>query len=261
MIEAARGYESLFVPAMFDVWPDHLLAAAGVGTGDAVLDIATGTGVLARRALDRVGPAGHVAGLDASAGMLTVAREIEGDVAWKLGAAEKLDFADTSFDRVVSQFGMMFFDNPAAAASEMLRVLKPGGGVAIAVWNDVASNPAYADVIAVLEAEVGDAAADALRLPFRLGDPDPTVRLLADAGFEQVAFQTISETANFASSRQMVEAELRGWLPLFGIHLDEPAIQTVLRRSDRLLAKYAGKEGAAAFPTSAHIFRARKPAD
>lgn len=258
LVEAGRGYEALFVPALFEVWTKHLVDGAGIREGMRVLDVASGTGVLARSALARVGPGGRVVGADPAPGMLAVAKEIEPAVDWVLCAAEALDVGDELFDCVISQFGMMFFSDRQKAADEMYRALKPGGSLALAVWRSVEHNPAYADIIAVLEQQVGTAAADALRLPFNLGEADEVRSVLEASGFAEISVEARTEAARFPSSRQMVEAELRGWLPLFDIFLSDEKITEVLIESDRPLAKYAGASGEAVFPTSAHIFTASK---
>ena len=97
-----------------------------------------------------------------------------------------------------------------------------------------------------------------MRLPYSLGNPDDVTAALESGGFSEITFEARTETARFPSSRQMVEAELRGWLPLFDIFLDEDKINEVLLESDKMLGKYAGPAGEAVFPTSANIFTARK---
>jgi SAM-dependent methyltransferase len=258
LIDAGRGYESLFVPALFAHWTRHLIHGAGVKEGTRVLDVACGTGVLARSALAVTGRAGRVFGADPAPGMLAVANEIEPGIEWICCSAEALEMADEQVDCLISQFGMMFFQDRQQAANEMFRVLGPRGSLAIAVWRSVDHNPAYGDIIAVLEEQVGTAAADALRLPYSLGDADSVTAVLADAGFEEITVAAKTEMAAFPSSRQMVEAELRGWLPLFDIFLSEDEISAILLASDQTLGKYAGPSGEAVFPTSAHIFTARK---
>ena len=258
LIDAGRGYETLFVPALFESWTKHLVEGAGVAEGSHVLDVACGTGVLARTALATAGENGRVVGADPAPGMLAAAKEIEPAIDWVLCSAEALDVDDAAFDCVISQFGMMFFKDREKSAEEMFRALRPGGSLAIAVWRSVEHNPAYADIISVLEEHVGTAAADALRLPYSLGNSDDVTSALESGGFGQITVETRTETAKFPSSRQMVEAELRGWLPLFDIFLDEDKINEVLMESDKTLGKYAGPAGEAVFPTSAHIFTARK---
>ena len=258
-LEAGRGYESLFVPALFARWTRHVIEGAGVREGSHVLDIACGSGVLARDTLSQVGSSGRVVGVDPAPGMIAAAREVETEIQWVLGNAEELEFNDATFDCVVSQFGMMFFMDKNAAANEMIRVLKPGGRLAVAVWNSIDNNPAYGDIIAVLDEQVSTAAGDALRLPYSFGDTDEVTNVFTQAGFKDLRVETKSEQAVFPGSRTMVEAELRGWLPLFDIHLNEEKIADVLVQSDDKLSRYASQTGEAVFPTSAHIISGRKP--
>jgi len=258
-LEAGRGYEALFVPAVFDTWTKHLIEGAQVNEGSHVLDIACGSGVLARHALSKSGESGRVVGVDPAPGMIAAAKEMEPNIEWVLGRAEALDFEGATFDSVMSQFGMMFFQDRRKAADEMFRVMKPGGRLAIAVWNSIEDNPAYGDIIAVLDEQVSTSAGDALRLPYSLGNPNDVISVLKQAGFSEIESNTRVEDARFPSSRTMVEAELRGWLPLFGINLNEEEIADVLVKSDRRLAKYAAQSGEAVFPTSAHVITTLRP--
>jgi hypothetical protein len=141
----------------------------------------------------------------------------------------------------------------------MFRATKPGGRLAVAVWNSIENNPAYGDIISVLDKQVSIAAGDALRLPYSLGDSEEVTGIFDRVGFTDITVETKTEQATFPGSRTMVEAELRGWLPLFDIHLSEEKIADVLVKSDGKLSKYAAQSGEAVFPTSAHIVTARKP--
>ena len=227
-ITAARAYEDLHVRALFEEWVESVLDAAEVEDGQTVLDIACGTGVLARGASARVGPSGHVVGLDPGHGMLAVAAELAPTVEWRAGVAEALPFEDDSFDAAVSQFGMMFFTDRVGAIREMLRVAKPGGRVAVAVWDALERSPAYAAEVALLEEVAGRPAADALRAPFVLGDPAELAGLFETAGATSIEVTTRTGTGDFPSVRTMVEADLRGWLPIMGVHLAEEVILHVL---------------------------------
>ncbi|MEO8343574.1 MAG: methyltransferase domain-containing protein [Gallionella sp.] len=114
----------------------HLVRFANVTDGQTVLDVGTGTGVVAITAR-RIGA--KATGLDLTPELLAQARESAAvadhdDIIWKEGDAEALPFTNTSFDVVLSQFGHMFAPRPEVAMAEMLRVLKPCGVIAFATW-------------------------------------------------------------------------------------------------------------------------------
>src|SRR5262245_18402472 len=90
--EMAEAYEAQFVPAFFAQWAPRLLDAAAVRIGQRVLDVACGTGIVARLAASRVGDSGAVVGLDLNEAMLAVARRIRPDLTWRQGSAEALPF-------------------------------------------------------------------------------------------------------------------------------------------------------------------------
>jgi len=111
-----------------------------------------------------------VLGLDANPEMLAVARRTHPDIEWHDGRAELLPFPDAGFDAVVSQFGLMFFDDRVAALREMQRVLRPGGHLAVAVCDARERSPGHASLAMLLERLFGNPVADAFRAPFVLGD-------------------------------------------------------------------------------------------
>lgn len=252
-IAAAKAYEALFVPAIFQQWAPLVVNAANIQAGQRVLDVACGTGVLAREAAARVGSTGHTAGLDITPGMVEVAKTIAPTVEWKQGSADDLPFPDESFDAVVSQFGLMFFPDRHKALTEMIRVVATGGRIAVAVFDSLDRMPAYADEVALLERSAGSQAADALSAPFVLGDKDALVQLAQDAGIGAVEVNTHVGRANFPSIRSLVEADLRGWLPVMGVFLEEAKIQQILAEAEDALSSYVNEEGRAVFPVSAHI--------
>jgi SAM-dependent methyltransferase len=251
-VAAARAYETFFVPALFEQWTSRVVEAANLVKGQSVLDVACGTGILARSAQLRAGPTGYVAGLDPNAGMLAVARELSPSVDWRQGVAESIPFPDAAFDAVVSQFGFMFMDRPRAAR-EMLRVLKPNGRLVVAVWDSAENIPAYAAEIALIERIAGTRAADALRAPFVLGDRGLLAETFKDAGARSVRIATPKGTATFPSIRAMVEADLRGWLPVMGVTPTEEDIDRILQEAESALDSYVSEDGRVRFDAPAHV--------
>ena len=252
-IEAARAYEALFVPALFEQYARKVADAVSVGKGERVLDVACGTGILAREIQRRVGPGGLVAGLDPVPGMIEVAKQNAPAVEWHEGKAESLPFANESFDVVVSQFGLMFFTDRTRAIQEMLRVLTSGGRFAVAVWDSLENIPAYASAVELLQRTAGQQAADALRAPFVLGDQSELGKMFAEVGANFIEVTTHSGTALFPSIRIMVEADLRGWLPMMGVNLSEEQISQILREAETALDAYATSNGQVRFDLLAHI--------
>ncbi|MDJ0706744.1 MAG: methyltransferase domain-containing protein [Leptolyngbyaceae cyanobacterium MO_188.B28] len=258
-IAAARAYENLFVAGLFQEWAPRVIDFAQIQPGHRVLDVGCGTGILARETVQRIGPTGFVAGLDLNPGMLAVAEQLAPTLEWRQGKAESIPFPDQSFDRVVSQFSLMFFSDRHQAIREMLRVLKPHGRLAVAVWDSLANNPAYACEVGLLERVAGKSAADALRAPFVLGDRNPVVSLFEQAGTDSVTIMTQPGSARFPSIRTMVEADLRGWLPVMDVVLAEAQIQQILSEAEADLNPFIKVDRSIQFETSAHIVTGVKP--
>ena len=255
-VEAATAFETLFVPALFQEWAPRVSASARLRAGDRVLDVACGTGVLAREARVRVGPGGSVTGLDLNPGMLAVAERLAPDIRWRQGDAGNLPFQSSAFDVVVSQFGLMFFSDRIGAIREMARVLAPAGRLAVAVWDSLERTPAYAAEVALVERMAGPDPAAALRFPFSLGDTTQLRELFSAAGFSAAVVSTYTGTGRFPSIRTMIEADLRGWLPLVGINLEDELIERILAEAETALAPYRQADGTVAFGTPAHIVAA-----
>jgi SAM-dependent methyltransferase len=258
-IDAANAYEALFVPALFEQWAPKVADAAQIQPGQRALDVACGTGILARELTSRMGSSGRVAGIDPSPGMVAVAKHLAPAVEWREGVAESLPFPDQSFDAVVSQFGLMFFTDRRQALREMLRVLASGGHLAVAVWDSLDNIPAFARLVALLEQTAGRRAADALRAPFTLGDRRELDTLVTEAGVAPAEITTHHGTARFPSIRTMVEAELRGWLPVVGVILAEDQIGRILQEAEHALSSHADTDGRVTFQLSAHLVTAKKP--
>jgi ubiquinone/menaquinone biosynthesis C-methylase UbiE len=254
--DAAVVYEQKFVPALFGSWPPSVADAAGIGSGDHVLDVACGTGVLAREASKRVGPEGSVTGLDLNEGMLAVAKRVQPDVDWRQGDAAALPFEDGYYDVVVSQFALMYFPERVAALREMWRVLKPGGRLAVASWASFEKAQGYRVLAEIAERRTNAEAAAILRSPFVLGEVDELLSLYRDAGIDRVELKTREDFAHFPSTEEFVSAEVKG-SPLDDL-LSEAEYQALLNEAEEGLAAFRTTDGRIAMPMAAHIVTACK---
>lgn len=209
MANPAVTYEREMVPVLFRPWVAPLLELAAPVAGEHVLDLATGTGIVARQAALRVGAQGRVVGVDLNPQMLGVAQveaALEGvDIEWKRGNIEVLPFQDGEFDLVTCQHGLQFVPDRAAALAEARRVLRDDGRIALAVWRGLDYHPFWSTFNDVLVELIG---IPALASPFALGDSAELQALLASAGFRDIAIQARSMTAEFPDRDTFVAMEI-----------------------------------------------------
>ena len=250
---AAEVYEAYFLPALFAEWAPRVADAARIGPGECVLDVACGTGVVAREAARRAGGDGEVVGLDRNEWMFDVARRVAPEIAWVTGLAEAVPFADGSFDAVTCQFGLMFFDDRVAALREMWRVL------AVAGWEAAERSPGYAAMIALLERLFGTREANALRAPFVLGDAGALARLAAEAGIADARIETVAGMARFPSIASWIYTDVKGWT--LADMIDDEQLATLQRAAETALAQFRQPDGTVAFAAPAHILTATKSRD
>jgi len=248
---AAEIYESFFVPALFAEWPARVLSAAGVSAGDQVLDVACGTGTLARAALDWVGASGTVTGIDMNDGMLAVARKHSAAITWQSGDACALPYPADTFDRVVSQFGLMFFPDRPRALQEMRRVTRDGGRIAVAVWGSLADTPGYAAMSALLLDLFGADVANSLAAPYSLGDRDVLASLCAEAGIDAAHIETIVGQAHFASLDAWLYTDIRGWT-LADI-INDADYARLSAAATEGLSSFVNDDGSVSFAAPAHV--------
>ncbi len=250
---AAKVYEEFFVPALFGQWVEPMLDAVHPVEGDRLLDVGSGTGVVARAALRRVGTGGSVVAVDPNDGMLAVAKRLTPGLDLRRGTAEHLPIDTDEIDCVTCQFALMYFQDRARAIREIARVTRPGGRVAVATWAAVEESPGYAAMVDLLGDEVGEWAAEATRAPFCIGAADDLGDLLRTS-FPDVAVERHDGQARFASLDEWMHTEIRGWT--LAEHIDDDQFARLCQRASAALGRFVGDDGRVRFPATALIARA-----
>ena len=262
---AAETYERALIPAVFAAWAPRVVALADPRPGERVLDVACGTGVVARLVAREVGSTGNVVGLDLNPGMLAVAASSAGNeppasalITWQEASATKMPLPDAAFDIAYCQLGLQFFPDRPAALREMHRVLVPGGRLGVMVWRSIEHSPGFGILAAALARHVGSEAAGIMRAPFSLAEAEELRGLIAAAGFRDITIRPVPGTVRFPSVARFVQDYVAG-SPLAG-HVakvsDEARAALVSEVSDALRSHLAA--GALAFPIEAHLASARK---
>jgi len=260
---APEVYERELVPVIFGPWAPIIVELGHPQEGDRILDVACGTGIVARLAAKCVGPTGAVDGVDLNAGMLSVARTVWSTgphsgvpVQWQQASADKLPLPNASFNVVYCQLGLQFFPDRPAALREMHRVLITGGRLALMVWRDIAESPGFAAFARSLEHRVGQAAANVMRAPFSLADPDELTSLVRAAGFQGVAIQRQTGTVCFPSVEKLVTSYVNG-SPLAGViaRTDSATREAVTVDLENALRRHTDST-ALTFPIAANLVSA-----
>ncbi len=254
--DAADIYEAFFVPALFQAWPQKLVATTAITTGANVLDVACGTGVLARYLATQVGKPDLVTGVDINVGMLAVAKRQAPNINWQQAAAEQLPFESHRFDAVFCQFGLMFFNDRTTAISEMYRVLRAGGQLAIAVWGTLENTPGYLAVCQLLQDLFGNDVAKEMRAPYALGDIEALATLFTSANIGEFTVTTPSAMARFSSVHDWMYTDIKGWT--LADVLSDSQFERLLEHADSALQGFTNDDGSVSFATPAHIVSVTK---
>lgn len=253
--DLVRTHEQYLVPAIYSQWASRVADIAEIEAGQEVLDVACGTGSLARAAHLETGLKGKVVGLDLNEKMLEAARRSSPSIEWRLGDAALMPFDDDRFDRVMCQFSFMFISNRVATIKEMLRVCKPDGLVILAIWGPLQPASAYDALIKMIRQLSGEHAAKKLAMPWDLGKPGMMDSLLISSGVNEYECHERVGLAKYQSMQAFLEAHLR----LAGEYddLDAQAFAKVLETANIQLHSHLSPDRQLLTQLNARIFRIR----
>ena len=258
-------YERYLVPAVTLPWAVDFVRRVGVRSGDRVLDVACGTGAVARVAAVRVGNGGRVPGLDVNGRMLAVARSQAParavSIGWYEGSALALPFEDGEFGVVLCQLGLQFFADRMAALREMRRVLTPVGRVGASVYSAIERNPATHALSDALDRHLGRDASRVKRSEHALADVEELRGLFVHAGFADIRLETVVRSVRFPSVAAYVGVQFAA-TPLAALLAGrdraarERLVALVSADVRATLAQYVDESGLA-FPQEVHVTLAR----
>jgi SAM-dependent methyltransferase len=251
-------YERSLVGPLFRPFAEVLLDRIGLVPGDRLLDIACGTGIVARLAKARLGTTGHVVGVDISPQMLAVAQAVAPDVEWREGNAGALPLRDGTFDVVVCQQGLQFFPDKPGAVREIRRALAPGGRLAVATWRPLEDIPFFHALHRNAEQHLGSFV-DARH---SLGDESAVRSLLEAAGLRDVRVDVVSLTVRFPDAAMLARLDSNAVVGMSarGREMNEEKraeVATAIARDAAAAMAPFIDEGGAAFEISSLVALAR----
>ena len=261
---APELFQRYVVPAITAKWAKDLVDRAWPQAGERILDIACGTGVVARLASRRI-LEGHVTGLDLNKGMLAVARTLPREGApidWIEGSALDLPFPVGQFDLVLCQQGLQFFPDQQRALREIRQVLSPSGRVALSVYSPIERTPGANAFVSALDRVLGPPASKIKRAEHSFNAPDELKEALLDAGFAEVEVQTVELEIAFPSVLDYVRVQLLA-TPMATLLSDLPetdrqsAIKTIASETASFSSPEMLEGGGFSFGQEAYVGMAR----
>jgi ubiquinone/menaquinone biosynthesis C-methylase UbiE len=210
--KSPESWERFLVNAAMESWARDLIHRAGLRPGDRVLDVACGSGIVARFANEQIRWTGKVTGVDLNPGMLAVARQVTAysnpPIDFVEGNAVELPFKDNSFDRVLCQFSAQFFPDRVAAFRQMYRVTAPGGRCIVTTPRGIQHNVVYKPFLAALEKHISKEASEIFGSVFNVSDASMLRTPFQQAGWKEVRLEIRNDTIRYPSVKDFVRWEM-----------------------------------------------------
>ncbi len=256
---AAAIYEEQKVPAIFAPLAEATLDAVPLFDDDSVLDVACGTGIVARKVRERIGPSAHIVGVDLNEAMIDAARNLTDansrSCEWRTADVTRLPFEDGTFSVAFCQQGLQFFPDQGLALQEIKRVLRPGARIALTVWSE--ANALFKALAESLRRHVSGEVAERSLAPFASPGAKVLGALVSEQGFGDVSAQVLVVERILGDPENAIPREIMG----------NPVGPAVAERGDAVMARIVAeviealsdyRVGAQfVFPTRTHLIQAK----
>ncbi len=255
-LDAAQLYEAQKVPAIFQPLAERTLESISLDGCNRVLDVACGTGIVARLLAGRLGPRVRIDGVDLNGAMIAVARKVAGTMgaglAWHEADVGALPFDDGVFDLAICQQGLQFFPDRPRALGEMRRVLAPRGRLVLTVWKE--SSALFQAMAEALRHQHLTELADQMLSPFAFNDGCAIRMLITEAGFGEVSAQELEVERRIGPVVESVPREFAGSHVAEQIAgLEQGVMAEILRECDAKLRRFESG-GGLSIPQRTHLF-------
>ncbi len=202
--DGPSAYEKYIVPAYTGAWAKEIVNRACLNEGEKILDVACGTGLVARIAAEKQSCSDLIFGVDVNEVMIKKAQEIEKGISWHNNDVTDLPFFDNFFDVILCQQGLQYFPGSDLALKEMNRVLAENGRILISVWRPIKYSPFYESLCKILEEYVDANAGSMLSAAFAFGDYEKLKSLFVNAGFNNININIVVKQMSYSPFEEFV---------------------------------------------------------
>jgi len=202
--DGPSAYEKYIVPAYTGAWAKEIVNRACLSQGEKILDVACGTGLVARTAADVLRNCDLIYGIDVNEEMIKKAYEIEKGINWQNCEVTDMTYSDNYFDVVFCQQGLQYFPDPSLALKQINRVLVKSGRILLSVWRPIQYSPFYESLCKALEKYLDIKAASMLLAAFSLGDYEKLKTLFEDAGFNSININIVIKQMSYSPFEEFV---------------------------------------------------------